>query len=126
MLDEEEAPMPDFCMEHDLLGDARVPIDCYCGIQTLRAIQNFDITGVPIAHSPNLIRVLAMVKKACALAYYELGNWAKAKKDAIVAIVAACEEVMEGHLADQFPVDFDSRGSGSGNFHQHEYERSDC
>ena len=99
-----------FRMEHDLLGDEQVPNDCYYGIQTMRAVQNFDITGVPISHFPQLIRALAMVKKACALANHELGNLNKAKTD---AIVKACEEVMDGNLHDQFPVDLIQGGAGT-------------
>ena len=54
-------------IEHDLIGDEKVPADAYYGIQTLRAMQNFDITGVPISHFPQLIRALAMVKKVTSL-----------------------------------------------------------
>uniref|UniRef100_A0A7S3P9P3 Aspartate ammonia-lyase n=1 Tax=Amphora coffeiformis TaxID=265554 RepID=A0A7S3P9P3_9STRA len=99
-----------FRMEHDLLGDEQVPNDCYYGIQTMRAIQNFDITGVPIGHFPQLIRALAMVKKACALANHELGNLDKAKKD---AIVQAADEIINGALLKQFPVDLIQGGAGT-------------
>jgi aspartate ammonia-lyase len=53
-------------LEHDLLGDLAVPADAYDGVQTARAFDNFRITGIPLAHFPNLIRALAMVKKAAA------------------------------------------------------------
>ena len=101
---------PGFRIEHDLLGDQEVPDTAYYGIQTLRATKNFDITGVPISHFPNLIRALAMVKKAAALANHQLGNLAKAKKD---AITSACDEVIAGKLHDQFPVDLIQGGAGT-------------
>src|SRR4051794_34820055 len=47
--------------EHDLLGDTDVPADAYWGVHTLRAVDNFPITGVPVGHFPDLVRALAMV-----------------------------------------------------------------
>ncbi len=52
-------------MEHDLLGEREIPVDRYFGIQTLRATENFAITGIPIAHYPRLIKSLAFIKKGC-------------------------------------------------------------
>jgi len=49
--------------EHDLLGEADVPADAYWGIHTLRAVENFPITGIPIGHFPELVRALALVAK---------------------------------------------------------------
>jgi len=107
MLEEE----PQFRMEHDLIGDEEVPNQAYYGIQTLRAMQNFDITGVPISHFPQLIRSLAMVKKAAALANCELGHLERKKAK---AIVAACDEIINEHkLHDQFPVDLIQGGAGT-------------
>ncbi len=54
--------------EHDLLGEADVPADAYWGIHTLRAVENFPITGIPIGHFPELVRALALVKQAAARA----------------------------------------------------------
>ena len=54
--------------EHDLLGDKNVPSAAYYGVHTLRAKENFDITGISIAVYPELIRALAQIKKAAALA----------------------------------------------------------
>jgi aspartate ammonia-lyase len=54
-------------IEHDLLGEREVPVERYYGIQTLRALENFNITGIPIAHYPQLIHSLAHIKKAAAL-----------------------------------------------------------
>ncbi|MFZ5785437.1 MAG: cyclic nucleotide-binding domain-containing protein, partial [Acidobacteriota bacterium] len=59
--------------EHDLLGDRDVPDDALYGIQTLRAVENFPITGVRLSHFPVLVRSLAMVKQACARANRRLG-----------------------------------------------------
>ena len=103
-------PRDGFRIEHDLIGDEYVPVDAYYGIQTLRAIQNFDITGVPISHFPPLLKALAMVKKAAAQANEKLGNLASHKA---MAIVAACDEVIQGQLHDQFPVDLIQGGAGT-------------
>ena len=106
----EDPSPPKTRMEHDLLGDEEVPADAYYGIQTLRAVRNFDITGVPISHFPQLIRSLAMVKKAAALANRELGHLPKKKSQ---AIVFACNEVIAGKWHDQFPVDLIQGGAGT-------------
>src|SRR6059058_1053385 len=60
-------------IEHDLLGDRAVPADVYYGIHTLRALENFSITGTPISHYPELINALACVKQAAAIASVEFG-----------------------------------------------------
>ena len=62
-----------FRFEHDLLGDAQVPEDAYWGIHTLRAIENYPITGKTIGTYPDLIKSLALVKEAAALANRDLG-----------------------------------------------------
>jgi fumarate hydratase class II len=101
---------PMYRSEHDLIGDEYVPVAAYYGIQTQRAMKNFDITGVPIAHFPQLIRALAMVKKAAALANHDLGHLNKEKKD---AICQACDEIIDGSLHSQFPVDLIQGGAGT-------------
>ena len=60
-------------IEHDLLGDLAVPAAAYYGVHTLRALENFPITGIPISAYPNLVNALASVKEAAALANYDLG-----------------------------------------------------
>jgi len=60
-------------IEHDLLGEREVPAQRYFGIQTLRAVENFAISGIPIAHYPRLIKSLAYIKKAAAS---PTGSWA--------------------------------------------------
>ena len=59
--------------EHDLLGEAEVPESAYWGVHTLRAVDNFPITGVPVGHFPDLVRGLALVKQAAARANRRLG-----------------------------------------------------
>ena len=83
-------------IEHDLLGDRDVPADAYYGVHTLRAVENFPITGTPISHYPDLIRALALVKQAAALANHELGP---ARPHAADAIVEACERDRGGQAA---------------------------
>ncbi len=97
-------------IEHDLLGEAPVPNSVYYGIQTQRAIENFQISGVQLNHYPNLPRALAMVKKACALANRDLGMLDEQKA---TAIADACDEIIEGRLRDQFVVDMIQGGAGT-------------
>ena len=59
-------------VEHDLLGDRQVPADAYYGVHTLRAVENFPITGNPISIYPDLIRALASIKQAAAIVNCEL------------------------------------------------------
>ena len=99
-----------FRIEHDSLGDVDVPADAYWGAQTARAIVNFPISGIPISHHTQLIRALAMVKQAAALANHELGSLSSERRD---AIVAAAQEIIDGKLHDQFPVDVFQGGAGT-------------
>ncbi len=97
-------------MEQDLLGERNIPDDLYYGIQTLRAIENFPITGIPISHFPNLIIALAMVKKAAAIANLRLELLTKNITD---AIVKACDEIIGGNLHNHFVVDVIQGGAGT-------------
>jgi hypothetical protein len=97
-------------IEHDLLGDREIPSDAYYGVHTLRALENFPITGTPISDYPDLIRALAMIKKAAARANHDLGLLPAPITE---AIVAACREIMGGKLADQFVVDVIQGGAGT-------------
>ena len=97
-------------IEHDLLGDAPVPAQAYWGVHTLRAIENYPITGKPIGSYPELVRALALIKQAAALAHKELGQLDATRAD---AIVAACQEVAGGKLHDQFVVDVIQGGAGT-------------
>ncbi|MGY2050875.1 aspartate ammonia-lyase [Methylobacterium sp. JK268] len=96
--------------EHDLLGDREVPAGAYYGVHTLRAVENFPITGTVLASCPDLIGALAAIKQAAARANHELGLLDAARRD---AIVAACEEIRGGALHDQFVVDLIQGGAGT-------------
>jgi aspartate ammonia-lyase len=97
-------------IEHDLLGDRAVPADAYYGIHTLRALENFPITGTAISIYPDLVRALACVKQAAALANNALGLLPDDRAD---AIARASEEIREGKLLDQFVVDVIQGGAGT-------------
>ncbi|RXZ45514.1 aspartate ammonia-lyase [Crenobacter cavernae] len=97
-------------IEHDLLGDREVPSAAYYGVHTLRAQENFPITGTPIGRYPELIRALAVIKAAAAEANHALGLLPEAKTR---AIVAACDEIRAGALHDQFVVDVIQGGAGT-------------
>ena len=99
-----------FRLEHDLLGERQVPVDAYWGIHTLRALQNFPITGTPISAYPRLIDALACVKQAAALANVDLGLLDPGRAH---AIVEACKEIRRGELHDQFVVDVIQGGAGT-------------
>src|ERR1700710_2093682 len=76
--------------EHDLLGNADVPESAYWGIHTLRAVENFPITGVPVGHYPDFVRALVLVKQAAARANRRLGYLSDEKA---AAIDAACDRI---------------------------------
>ncbi|TQV70170.1 aspartate ammonia-lyase [Exilibacterium tricleocarpae] len=97
-------------LEHDSLGSKTVDADAYYGIQTLRARDNFQLTGVPLHHYPRLVVALAMVKKACCQANGELGGLGP---DLVNAISAACDDIIDGQLHDQFLVDMVQGGAGT-------------
>src|SRR3954466_5259036 len=96
--------------EHDLLGERAVPADAYWGVHTLRAVENFPITGTTIGQYPDLIAALACVKQAAAAANGELGLLDEARA---TAIVDACKEIRAGRLHDQFVVDPIQGGAGT-------------
>jgi aspartate ammonia-lyase len=96
--------------EHDLLGERDVPRDAYYGIHTLRALENFPITGTPISAYPELIRALACVKEAAALTNLELKLLDRARAE---AIIAACEEIRRGEWHAHFVVDVIQGGAGT-------------
>lgn len=96
--------------ERDLLGDKEIPADAYWGVHTARAIENFPITGTSIARYPHLIRGLAFVKAAAAMANHDLGLLDTRLRD---AIVDACGEILAGGLLNQFVVDIIQGGAGT-------------
>jgi aspartate ammonia-lyase len=97
-------------IEHDLLGDRAVPADAYYGVHSLRALENFPITGTPISVYPDLVAALACVKQAAAIANAELGLLDERRS---TAIRLACEEVREGRLHEEFVVDVIQGGAGT-------------
>src|SRR5688572_14720460 len=97
-------------IEHDLLGDRAVPADAYYGIHTLRALENFAISGTPISIYSDLVGALACVKQAAAIANAELGLLDEKRS---MAIRLACEEVREGRLHAEFVVDVIQGGAGT-------------
>src|SRR4030081_2206380 len=96
--------------EHDLLGDRDVPAAAYYGVHTLRAVENFPISGTPISIYPDLIAALASIKLAAAKSNRELGLLDGKLAD---AIVASSEEVRAGRLHEQFVVDVIQGGAGT-------------
>lgn len=97
-------------LEHDLLGEREVPAERYYGIQTLRALENFNLTGIPIAHYPRLINSLAYIKKAAALANSELGLL---EPHLAQAIARACDLIIAGRYHNEFVVDVIQGGAGT-------------
>ena len=96
--------------EHDLLGEREVPADALYGVQTLRAVENFPITGIRMSHFPTLVRALAMVKQAAARANRDLELLAAPVAG---AIDRACQEIIDGHWHGHFVVDMVQGGAGT-------------
>lgn len=97
-----------FRTEKDFLGEKQVPLDAYYGVQTLRAVENFPITGYRIDSS--LIKAMAIVKKSAALANSEIGQLESSKAN---AIIAAADEVIAGKWHEYFIVDPIQGGAGT-------------
>ena len=95
-------------IESDFLGEKEISNDAYYGCQSLRAKENFPITGHTL--NVDLIRALAMVKKAAAIANYKTGQLEEDKKN---AIVQASEEIINGEHIDHFIVDSIQGGAGT-------------
>ncbi len=97
-------------IEHDLLGERGVPADALYGVQTLRALENFPITGVAIREFPSLVDALAAVKAAAALANADLGLLTP---DIATAIEKAAAEIRNGRHHEHFLVDVIQGGAGT-------------
>lgn len=97
-------------IEQDFLGEISIPSDKYYGIQTSRAAENFQVTGFPIASFPKLIRAIAAIKKAAAVANRHLGLLSP---QIASAISNACDEIMQNHLFENFIVDLIQGGAGT-------------
>jgi fumarate hydratase class II len=100
--------MTEYRIEHDTMGEVRVPVDALYAAQTQRAVENFPISGSGL--EPAQIVALARIKRAAALANKALGIL---EADVADAIVAAADEVVGGAHHDQFPVDTYQTGSGT-------------
>ena len=98
----------EYRIEHDTMGEVRVPADKYWAAQTQRSFENFKIgtERMPL----EIIRAFAILKKGAAMANWKLGNLARDKME---AIVAACDEITAGKLDDQFPLVVWQTGSGT-------------
>ncbi len=99
-----------FRVEKDLLGEKQVPAEAYYGVQTARALENFQISGVAINHYPGFVEAWAIVKLAAARANHDVGALNQIKLD---AIEKACDAVLKGKYHDQFQVDFYQGGAGT-------------
>lgn len=99
-----------FRTEHDFLGEKEIPAEAYWGIHTLRAVENFPISGVQVSKFPDLIKGLALVKKSAARANEYLGVLESEKAS---AIVRACDEVINGDWNNQFIIDVIQGGAGT-------------
>jgi len=96
--------------EKDLLGEKQIPADAYYGVQTMRALENFQVSGVKTNFYPDYVRAYAMVKMAAARANFEVGRM---KKDRLDAIEKACQAVIDGKYHDQFLTDLYQGGAGT-------------
>ena len=96
--------------EHDLLGDKQIPADAYYGVQTARALENFQLSGVPINRYPGYVEAWAIVKLAAARANTAVGAM---KPERLAMIEKACQAVRDGKYQDQFMVDWYQGGAGT-------------
>jgi len=102
------APEGGFRVEHDSMGEVRVPADALWGAQTQRAVENFPVSGERL--HPDLIRALATIKGAAATVNGDLGVL---EKDMAAAILDAAAEIAGGAYSEQFPIDVFQTGSGT-------------
>src|SRR5262244_2457719 len=100
----------EFRMEHDFLGDREVPADAYYGIQTVRGMENFHITGMPMSREPYFVKAFGYVKKAAAMANRDLGVLDKKIAE---AIMKGADRVIAGDMDEQFITDFIQGGAGT-------------
>jgi len=108
--------MEDYRIEHDSMGEVRVPSQAYYGAQTQRAVENFPISGQPLPSAS--VHALGLVKYACAVANRDLGKLdGDVKKplgpNQIEGLFKACREVAEGAFDSEFPIDIYQTGSGT-------------
>jgi fumarate hydratase, class II len=94
--------------EKDSMGPVEVPADALYGAQTMRAVENFPVSGIPFPRS--FIRALGLIKLAAAQVNQQLGHLDQALSD---AIVQAAQEVADGRWDADFPIDIFQTGSGT-------------
>jgi aspartate ammonia-lyase len=99
-----------FRTEKDLLGAKQIPADKYYGVQTMRALENFEFSGILINHYPGFVEAWAIVKLAAARANTDVGAMKPETRD---AIEKACKAVLDGKYHDQFVVDWYQGGAGT-------------
>ena len=102
--------MSTYRREHDFLGEKEIPNEVYYGIQTSRALDNFNITGIPISKEPLFIQAFGYVKKAAALANRDCRVISPEIAD---AIGKACDRLIAGEYLDQFVTDMIQGGAGT-------------
>ena len=102
--------MTAFRTERDSMGEVRLPAHVFYGPQTQRAVENFPISGRTLP--PKLIHALGLIKWAAATVNRDLGRLSLAETF-VSALLAACREVADGKLDDQFPVNVFQTGSGT-------------
>ncbi len=101
---------PGFRVESDLIGPREIPDNLLYGVQTLRGIENFEISHLHLDQYPEFIKGLAITKMGAARANYSLGLLTKEQAE---AIEQACQEIIDGKYHDQFPVDMIQGGAGT-------------
>ncbi|MBU6175519.1 MAG: class II fumarate hydratase, partial [Planctomycetes bacterium] len=108
--------MTEFRTEVDSMGEVQVPAKAYYSAQTQRAVENFPISGWQLPQS--LIRAMGRVKLACAIANHDLGKLTGSGKNPlteaqVTAMKSACQEVIDGKMDHEFPIDVFQTGSGT-------------
>jgi aspartate ammonia-lyase len=96
--------------EHDLLGEKQIPAEAYYGVQTLRGMENFQLSGVAINQYPGFVEAWAIVKLAAARANTAVGAM---KPERLAMIEKAAKAVLDGKYHDQFLVDWYQGGAGT-------------
>jgi len=96
--------------ETDLLGDIKIPVDAYYGVQAARGMENFQISGQYINDYPDMMKAWGMIKMACAQANTDAG---KMKPEVLKPIEEACKELIAGKYLDQFRIDLYQGGAGT-------------
>ncbi|MBN9336817.1 MAG: aspartate ammonia-lyase [Chryseobacterium sp.] len=102
--------MEQYRIESDLLGELEVPANAYYGVQTQRAINNFNISGQRLFSYPEFINALAYIKKGAAKTNYELGLL---EENLYQHIIKACDKVISGKYNQEFPIDMIQGGAGT-------------